>query len=97
MSSKGIIVASLDKLGHRARDLVTGREGVITSVCFDLYGCVQILLHPGLNDKGESREQQWYDEKRMELLSEKRVLEPPAYAQMLAAAVIGAAEKPLPR
>lgn len=40
-------------LGLEAQDLVTGFKGIITSISFDLYGCVQAVINPGLNKDGE--------------------------------------------
>ena len=37
-------------LGYRVKDKVTGYTGVATSVCFDLYGCVQVTVNPGLDN-----------------------------------------------
>lgn len=36
----------IDLLGFRVEDRVTGLVGVITSVTFDLYGCIQGLVTP---------------------------------------------------
>jgi hypothetical protein len=43
----------LDILGYEVTDRVTGFKGVVTSISFDLYGCVQALVTPQLNDKGQ--------------------------------------------
>ena len=40
-------------LGRKARDQVTNAEGVITSVTFDLFGCIQALLKPPIGDDGK--------------------------------------------
>jgi len=34
----------LEMLGKEGFDVVTGFDGVITSVSFDLYGCVQAVV-----------------------------------------------------
>jgi hypothetical protein len=71
-------VATIDLLGYRARDRITGVEGVVTCVTFDLYGCVQVMLHRGLDKDGKPHEQQWFDVGRLALLKDRpRVMEPP--------------------
>ena len=35
-------------LGYRVKDVVTGLEGFAESICFDLYGCVQVLVKPSV-------------------------------------------------
>lgn len=37
---------TLAVLGLPVRDKVTGFDGVITSVSFDLYGCIQVVKTP---------------------------------------------------
>ena len=34
----------LDLLGRKVEDKVTGIKGVVTSVSFDLYGCIQAVI-----------------------------------------------------
>ncbi|HCF1829040.1 hypothetical protein KUU78_06790 [Pseudomonas aeruginosa] len=67
----------LSILGYRARDRVTGFEGVVTSVCFDLYGCIQVVLNPGIRDDGKIGEQLWFDINRLIVAENKpRVMAP---------------------
>lgn len=54
----------LDILGLRVKDCVTGLEGVATSVCFDLYGCVQVAVNPEAKD-GKAADGRWFDHKRL--------------------------------
>jgi hypothetical protein len=35
-----VVEQSVDFLGKKVRDKMTGRKGIVTSVCFDLYGCI---------------------------------------------------------
>jgi len=71
----------IDKyLGYRVKDRVTGIEGVVTSVCFDLYGCIQCILHPGLNESGEIRDTNWFDLNRMIIISDDPVMESPHHS-----------------
>ncbi|MBX6133572.1 hypothetical protein [Pseudomonas aeruginosa] len=67
----------LSILGYRAKDRVTGFEGVVTSVCFDLYGCIQVVLNPGIRDDGKIGEQLWFDINRLIVAENKpRVMAP---------------------
>ena len=88
----------LSKLGHRAKDRVTGATGVVTSVSFDLYGCIQVVLNPGLDKDGKPRDQGWYDIARLEITSDKPVMTPPDFEwtkEDVASGKKGPAEKPM--
>lgn len=55
----------IDTLGHLAKDKVTNFEGVITSISFDLYGCIQaIVTSRKIDDKGDSVSK-WFDINRL--------------------------------
>jgi hypothetical protein len=41
-------------LGKKAKDKITGVEGIITSISFDLYGCIQASIDRGVNKEGKS-------------------------------------------
>ena len=79
----------LEILGRRGRDRITGFAGVVTSISFDLYGCIQIVLSPPADDKGVVPDGRWFDFARIEA-DGVRVMEPPP--QWLATK--GAADKP---
>jgi hypothetical protein len=81
-------------LGYKAKDQVTGFEGVAASVCFDLYGCVQVVLTPQIGADGKPGESQWFDAKRLTVTSTEPVMAAPAYASLRPGAEIGPAEKP---
>lgn len=66
-------------LGLRIRDKVTGYEGVVTSVSFDLYGCIQIIINPGQDKDGKLRDQIWLDVARLEVLDTTPVMPVPNY------------------
>lgn len=86
----------LQLLGLRCKDKVTGMVGVITCVSFDLYGCVQAVLHPGLDAKGELKDTCWFDIARLEILITTPVMELPDFNQgYIAEGKKGAAEKPV--
>lgn len=70
----------LDDLGKRGRDKVTGAEGVITSVVFDLYGCVQMTLVPGKGPDGKLQDANWFDAHRIEIIDHNPVMPRPTFA-----------------
>ena len=72
---------TVNYLGLRGKDKITGLEGVITSVCFDLYGCAQVALHPGLGKDGKIMDTNWFDVIRVEVNEGDRVLAVPAAFQ----------------
>jgi hypothetical protein len=51
------------KLGHKATDIITGFEGVITGRCEYLTGCTQLLLAAPAKD-GAAGVGAWFDEQR---------------------------------
>jgi hypothetical protein len=57
----------IEKLGRWAEDRVTGVSGTITSVCFDLYGCIQVILTPLTPKDGKTPESHWLDIKRLKI------------------------------
>ncbi len=87
----------LDLLGLRARDKVTNLEGIMTSVSFDLYGCVQVVISAPVGDDGKIPDGVWLDINRLEILSNTVVMPVPDFDEgYVAEANKGAAEKPLP-
>ena len=50
------VKSNLNYLGLKAKDKVTGFEGVVTAICFDLYGCVQAIITPPSGEKGKQEE-----------------------------------------
>jgi hypothetical protein len=81
----------LDLLGREAKDVVTGFSGVCSSICFDLYGCVQAVLMPPVGKDGKAEDGRWFDTKRLQLKQGKRVMPLPAFEP---AKVAGGQEKP---
>lgn len=67
----------MDILGKNVRDCVTGAEGIATSVCFDLYGCVQVAITPKVRD-GKREDGTWFDHKRL-IASGSPVMEVPTF------------------
>lgn len=53
-------------LGQKAKDKVTGFEGIIIGRIEYLFGCTQYGLCPPAND-GKTNDTQWFDEGRIEI------------------------------
>lgn len=87
----------IELLGYRGKDKITGFAGVVDSVCFDLYGCVQISLKPPMRDNGEIPDSYWFDVTRIEIFSKERVVNlPNFYEGYVAEGKKGPADKPKP-
>jgi len=54
----------------KAKDKVTGFVGIITGRCDYVYGCSQYLLIPKVDKTGKMRDGQWFDESRIEIMSD---------------------------
>ena len=82
-------------LGYRVKDKVTNAEGVVASISFDLYGCVQAIVNPGMGKDGKPKDSLWFDVARLELISKKPVMTPPNFDYgTQAEGKQGAAERP---
>lgn len=87
-------------LGLRGKDKVTSFEGTISSISFDLYGCVQVALTPCKETEGKLGESYWFDVHRIEVAGKKRVMDVPhfqALARKPKEYSHGPAEKPAPK
>lgn len=69
----------LEMLGLKVEDKVTGKRGVVASVSFDLYGCVQAIVNPGMGKDGKLEESIWFDIGRLKVLSTKPVMDRPNF------------------
>lgn len=88
------IDAHLQQLGLKAKDKVTGFEGTITCISFDLYGCIQGVLTPPVDVDSKTQDNKWFDMNRLKV-SNKRTMDSPKWDnQNLAKGEHGAAEKP---
>ena len=90
----------LELLGMKVTDKVTGEKGIVTSISFDLYGCVQAVIDPGLDGEGKKKDSHWYDVARLKVTGKKPVMDVPDFTQhatpqTVSAGRQGAAEKPL--
>lgn len=90
--SRPLVQQSIQMLGLRAKDKVTGFKGIVSSVSFDAYGCVQAVITPPIKD-GKPQDGHWFDIKRLE--TSARVLDLPDF-DVEAGKERGAAEKPRP-
>jgi len=69
----------LELLGYEVKDSVTKWTGVVVSVTFDLYGCVQCYCMPKADKTGKVGEGNWFDHKRLTKVSNKRVMAVPQW------------------
>lgn len=91
----GSVTVHLELLGMKAEDKVTGFKGVITSVSFDLYGCVQALINPGADNDGKLKDQSWFDVARLTVIGAGPVMERPDFQlEQIVEGKKGPAEKP---
>jgi hypothetical protein len=75
-----MITETIQLLGLKAKDRVTGYEGVITTTSFDLYGCVQVALTPAAKEGAEEiKFGHWFDVNRVEIKCEDRVMPVPDF------------------
>ena len=97
MQSK-MIQETINLLGKRGRDKITGVEGVVECVTFDLYGCVQIILRQKVKEDGKIPASGWLDVQRIVVQDDERVMNVPdfnAVAVKPAEYPNGPAEKPI--
>lgn len=89
-------IEHINLLGLKASDKVTGFSGVITSVSFDLYGCIQLVVSPPVGSDGKKPDGHWFDLNRLDIdHNGERVMNVPAFARgYVAEGRKGAAEKP---
>ncbi len=73
------ITNHIELLGLKAKDSVTGYSGVITTVSFDLYGCVQAVITPPVNKDGEIQNGNWFDVTRLEIKGKNPVMTRPDF------------------
>ena len=90
------VKSAIELLGLPAKDKVTGFSGVLTSVSYDLYGCIQFVITPDAKD-GKFGESAWIDANRIKVTEGERVMELPKFNENYVLEYgKGAAEKPLP-
>lgn len=83
---------ALALLGTRQRDKVSGLDGVVISISFDLSGCIQAALSPPVDKDGKLSQSTWFDLGRLAVSGEP-ALDPFPFA-VEREAVAGPADKP---
>jgi hypothetical protein len=86
---------AISMLGAKVIDRITGFEGVVTSIGFDLYGCIQAIVQAPVGEKGEIPDGRWFDLKR--LTETGRAMIAPKFEIDLGGEPGGAAKPPIPR
>jgi len=75
-----LIKKHLDLLGHKVKDKVSDYAGVVISISFDLYGCVQADVRPtALDEKGQLKTGMWLDVARLEVVTKKPLMNIPNF------------------
>lgn len=59
----------MNYLGKKAKDKITGFEGIVIGKASYLFGCAQYGLTPEAKD-GKIESTQWFDEGRIEIIGE---------------------------
>ena len=85
-------------LGKPVVDKVTKFRGVVVSLSFDLFGCIQAVVKPYADaDKGELKDGHWFDITRLEVESDSRVMPLPEFSKgYIAEGKKGPAAKTIP-
>lgn len=60
-------------LGEKARDPLSGFEGIVVARTEWLYGCVRLALQPRGLHEGKPIEAQWFDQAQVEVVEEKPI------------------------
>jgi hypothetical protein len=75
-----LIKKYLNLLGYEVKDRVSDFGGVVVSMCFDLYGCIQADVRPKELDKeGKMKQGLWLDVSRLDVKSKKPLMEQPNF------------------
>lgn len=79
MGDKVKVTPALRFLGLKVKDKITDFSGVVTTVGFDLYGCIQVLVNPGLDAEEKPRELMWFDINRLTITQTGPVMDVPQF------------------
>jgi hypothetical protein len=92
-----LIEFHLSLLGLPATDKITGFKGVMTSLSYDVYGCVQMIVTPPITKDGEINNGQWFDITRLLYThTDKKAMPVPDFTKgYIAEGKKGCATKPL--
>ena len=81
------------------QDKVTGFKGIVSSISFDLYGCIQAVVQPVVNAKdGKLENGKWFDVGRLKITGKKPIMKVPDFSAInspVANGEKGPVEKPL--
>lgn len=84
----------LGLLGLPVEDKITKFKGVVTSVAYDVYGCVQVVVAPPVGKDGVPKDSHWFDWKRLRVTSKTHALKPMPFDNMQIGQERGPAAKP---
>jgi len=59
------VMKHMQLLGKQVKDKVTGFKGTVSSLCFDLYGCIQAAVTPKVSKENKPDDGRWYDVQRL--------------------------------
>lgn len=68
-------------MGHKVKDKVIEFNGIATSISYDLYGCIQVLVHPGLREDCSLKDCAWFDANRLEIIGKKPIMTAPDFIE----------------
>ena len=69
----------LQWLGLKVQDKITRFTGIVTTISFDLYGCVQAIVSPPVDEKGSIPEARWFDVGRLLVIYYVPVMAVPSF------------------
>lgn len=75
-NTKSLVEDSLSWLGLRVGDKLTTFTGIISSISFDVSGCIQGYVRPEECKDGKMAEGYWLDLNRLEILSPNQIIKP---------------------
>lgn len=79
MTNMNVATDWLSYLGLKVVDRVTGFEGVVSSVSFDLYGCIQAVVTPPVSYTNQ--DSRWFDIVRLRVVSDVPVMHTPDFVK----------------
>lgn len=89
----------LSLLGLVVEDKVTGLTGVVSSISFDLFGCIQAVITQKTKEDGSIPNSRWFDICRLKIINKNPVMDLPNFMmanRQEGSDLKGPAEKPLP-
>ena len=81
----------MELLGLEVEDKVTKVSGIVTSISYDLYGCIQAVITPDAETNNRDSVIGWYDIKRLRKLTETPIMSLPNWDEE----EIGCGDKPI--